>query len=85
VRPLKRLQVGGDFFMFSKFNDDAPIDETTADGQRFLGFEPDVYLNWQVTSDVTLAVRYGVFFPQGSAFPVDEARHFFFGGVTFAF
>ena len=83
-RPLSRLQVGGDFFVYSKFNDDAPIDETTA-GQRFLGFEPDVYLNWQVTSDVTLAVRYGAFFPQASAFPSDEVRHFFFAGVTFAF
>ena len=84
-RPLSRLQVGADFFAFSKFNDDAPIDETTVDGQRFLGFEPDAYLNWQVTSDVTLAMRYGAFFPQSSAFPIDDVRQFFFVGVTFAF
>ena len=84
VRALSRLQVGGDFFVYSKFNDDAPIDETTAN-QRFLGFEPDFYLNWQITSDVTLAVRYGAFFPQPSNFAVDDVRHFFFAGVTFAF
>jgi hypothetical protein len=84
-RPLSRLQLGTDFFAYSKFNDDAPIDETTIPGHRFLGFEPDVYLNWQVTSDVTLAVRYGAFFPQDSAFPSDEIRQFFFAGVTFAF
>lgn len=83
-RPLRRLQVGGDFFVFNKFRETAPIDETTQD-ERFLGFEPDVYLNWQVASDVTLALRYGVFFPSDDAFPIDEARHFFFAGVTFAF
>ena len=39
-----------------------PIDEVTSD-DRYLGWEPDVYINWQVTSDVTFAFRYGVFFP----------------------
>ena len=85
VGPLRRLQVGGDFFAFGKFDEDAPIDETTSTGQQFLGFEPDLYLNWEVTSDVTLAVRYGAFFPNASAFPLDDVRHFFFAGVTFAF
>jgi hypothetical protein len=83
--PLRRLQVGTDFFAFGKLDEDAPIDEFTSTGQQFLGFEPDVYVNWQVTSDVTLALRYGAFFPNGSAFPNDDVRHFFFGGVTFAF
>jgi hypothetical protein len=82
---LKRLQVGTDFFAYGKFHEDAPIDETTADGQQFLGFEPDFYVNWQVTSDVTLAVRYGAFFPNATAFPIDDVRQFFFAGVTFAF
>jgi hypothetical protein len=83
--PLKRLQLGGDFFTFFKFHEDAPIDETTVQGQQFLGFEPDFYVNWQVTSDVTLAVRYGLFFPNASAFPIDDVRQFIFAGVTFAF
>ena len=81
---LQRLQVGTDFFVYSKFRTKAPIDEPTAD-QRFLGFEDDLYVNWQLTSDVTLAARYGIFFPQGSAFPTDDIRQFFFLGVTFAF
>jgi hypothetical protein len=85
VGPLRRLQVGTDFFAFGKFDEDAPIDETTTPGQQFLGFEPDVYVNWQITSDVTLAVRYGAFFPNASAFPIDDVRQFFFAGVTFAF
>ena len=83
--PLRRLQVGTDFFALGKLDEDAPIDETTIPGNQFLGFEPDVYLNWQVTSDLTLAVRYGAFFPNGDAFPNDDIRHFFFAGVTFAF
>ena len=53
---------------------------------RFLGVEPDVYLNWQMTSDVTLALRYGVFFPSSTTFGQStDARQFFFAGLTFAF
>jgi len=82
--PLRRLQTGVDFFVLNKFQKDAPIDETTKD-QRFLGVEPDIYVNWQVTSDVTLALRYGVFFPNDNAIPLDNERHFFFVGLTYAF
>jgi hypothetical protein len=81
---LRRLQIGADVFAFGKLAREAPIDEPTRE-QRFLGFEPDLYLNWQVTSDVTLALRYGVFFPSADAFANDDPRHFFFAGVTFAF
>ena len=35
---------------------------------RYLGVEPDVYVNWQVTSDVTVALRYGVFVPASRNF-----------------
>jgi len=81
---LKRFQAGTDVLAFMKFRDDAPIDETTTD-DRYLGWEPDVYVNWQVTSDVTFAFRYGVFFP-GAAIVADEhPRNFLYMGVTFAF
>jgi len=81
---LKRFQAGTDVLAFFKFRDNAPIDETTTD-DRYLGWEPDVYINWQVTSDVTFAFRYGVFFP-GAAIVADEhPRNFFYIGVTFAF
>ncbi|HEV8604398.1 MAG TPA: alginate export family protein [Tepidisphaeraceae bacterium] len=81
---LKRFQAGTDVLGFFKFRADAPIDETTSD-DRYLGWEPDVYINWQMSSDVTLALRYGVFFP-GSAIESDEhPRNFFYLGVTFAF
>jgi hypothetical protein len=81
----RRMQVGMDFLAYWKFKSDAPIDEPTLD-EQYLGWEPDAYLNWQVASDITFALRYGVFFPNSSAFPVsDDARHFFYAGVTFAF
>jgi hypothetical protein len=81
--PWKRLQVGGDFFVFAKYRTDSPIDEPTTDS-RYLGVEPDLFLNWQLTNDLTLAVRYGVFFP-GSALVADDVRQFVFIGVTYAF
>jgi hypothetical protein len=42
-------------------------------------------MNWQVTSDVTLTVRYGIFFPNGSVFESTDPRQFFYAGFTYAF
>jgi hypothetical protein len=81
---VRRLQVGFDFFVLNKTQADAPIDEQTSD-HRFLGVEPDLYVNWQITSDVTLALRYGVFFPSADTFGDNQPRQFFFAGLTFAF
>jgi hypothetical protein len=81
---LGRLQVGFDVFAFGKAREAGGIDEQTLEG-RYLGWEPDLYLNWQVTSDVTLVLRYGVFFPNGDVVVQDDTRQFFFGGLTFAF
>ena len=81
---FRRFQVGADLLTFLKYRSSAPIDETTTD-DRYLGFEPDLYLNWQITSDVTLAMRYGVFFPGTAIVSDDHPRNFLFVGVTFAF
>ncbi|MBC8107632.1 MAG: hypothetical protein H7Z14_13660, partial [Anaerolineae bacterium] len=69
---------------FQKFNANAPIDEETSDS-RFLGVEPDVYLNWQITSDVALSVRYGLFIPGDSVENDKKFRQFLYTGVTIAF
>lgn len=84
IRALRRLQVGTDIFVYGKFDADAPIDEVTRD-ETYLGWEPDFYLNWRITSDVTLALRYGVFFPNSQAFVDDDARHFISTSITVAF
>ena len=81
---LGRLQVGADFFAFGKMREDGGIDEVTNDG-RYLGVEPDLYMNWQISSDVTFVLRYGVFFPNGDVIVNDDVRQFFYGGLTFAF
>jgi Alginate export len=82
---FSRLQVGTDFFAFWKLRENAPIDEPTTTGERYLGVEPDLYVNWQLVSDVTLALRYGAFIPNSSAFPHNDTRQFIYGGLTFAF
>jgi hypothetical protein len=82
--PLRRMQVGADVFFFNKMEKDAPVDERTND-QRYLGWEPDIFMNWQVTSDVTLVFRYGIFFPNDDAFTSDESRQYIYGGMTYAF
>lgn len=83
---FKRLQLGFDLFAFNKMDSDAPIDEPTRAGERFLGVESDFYANWQVTSDLAWSVRYGVFFPNDDAIVSDDdPRHFVFSGVTLGF
>jgi hypothetical protein len=93
---LGRIQVGTDFFVYGKTEADAPIDEPTIEGVRFLGVEPDFFLNWPMTSDLTLAVRYGIFFPNEDAFPSHpelgggnsdpgEVRQFLSVSITYAF
>lgn len=84
IQSLRRLQVGVDVFVYGKFNDDAPIDETTSTA-NYLGWEPDIFMNWQIVSDVTLALRYGIFMPSDDAFDSDKVRQFVSVGVTFAF
>lgn len=84
AKAFRRLQVGADAFVFFKADSEGGSDEPTSD-DSYLGFEPNVYVNWQITSDVSLAVRYGVFFP-GSAIEADDKnRQFFFAGLTFSF
>jgi hypothetical protein len=82
--PMRRVQIGTDIFIYNKLDKDAPIDEQTA-GETYLGWEPDFYLNWQITSDLTFVARYGIFFPSDEAFRDDEARQYIYGGVTYAF
>ena len=81
---FRDLQVGVDLISSFKYNRSGAIDEPT-DDSRYLGTEADIYANWRIYSDLAVTARYGVFMP-GSAIPEpDDARHFFYFGVTFAF
>jgi hypothetical protein len=83
---FRKLEVGGDVFLYDKYLENAPVDETTQSG-RYLGWEPDLFVNWQITSDLTFVTRYGVFFPGNEVgfASGDRTRQLFFTGVTLAF
>lgn len=85
TQAMSQLQVGADFFVFLKGNPSAPIDEPTRQGREFLGVEPDLFINWQVRSDVTFALRYGAFIPDTAVVFNPRTRQFLYCGVTFAF
>lgn len=84
-----RLQTGANLYFYGKMNRSGQINEGTKSGERYLGSAVDLYANYQITSDLGLNVRYGVFFP-GDA--IDSAvggesdeRHFLFTSLVFAF
>ena len=79
------LRAGVAGFLFTKVNQSAPLNVGTVD-KTFVGGEVDLMLDWRITSDVSLGLRYGVFIP-GEAIPDDEddVRHFVYAGVTYAF
>lgn len=81
---FRRFQIGSDFFLLGKLQSDAPIDEPTGN-HHYLGVEPDFYINWQATSDVTVALRYGVFVPSSRDFTNHLARQFFYASITYGF
>jgi len=83
-RELSQFQVGADLFVFSKFDEDAPIDEPTY-ARSFLGVETDLYLNYRITSDLGLNVRYGAFIPGSAISGERDTRHFILFSVTLSF
>jgi hypothetical protein len=85
VTMLDRLQLGTDLLVFAKTRQEAQLDEPTQLDHRYLGWEPDFFMNWQITNDVTIAVRYGIFFPGDAIVNDQQNRQFFFAGVTYAF
>jgi len=80
---FRKLQFSPNIFFLGKFRSDAPIEEPTGDG-RYLGFEPDLAVNWQIVEDVFITARYGVFFP-GTIIENHDARQFVYFAVTYAF
>lgn len=81
-----KLRLGVDGYLLHKLDADAPVNFTTAPGERFLGGELDFFIDWQILSDLSLDVRYGVFLPS-DAMPEgnDDVRHFFYAGLNYAF
>ena len=82
--PFTQLQIGADLLVFNKLDRFGPIDEAT-NNSRYLGIEPDFFLTWPITTDLTLSVRYGVFFPGAAIEGFRGARNFVYTGLTYAF
>lgn len=85
IRALRELEIGTDWFLYSKHHRDGGVSDFTADrGSSYLGWEMDYFLNWRITSDLSYTARFGTFFPGGS-FSDQTTRTFFLTGVTWSF
>lgn len=85
VRLLEKFEVGTNWFLYHKNRSNAAVSDYTAGQQAgYLGWEMDYYTNWRLTSDLSLTVRYGVFFP-GDAFDDRTTRTFLLTGLTWSF
>jgi hypothetical protein len=81
---LGRLRTGAAGLLFFKIDSDAALNIRSKD-DTFLGGEIDVFADWRIASDVSMNVRYGVFFPGEAACCPDDPRHFFYVGFNYAF
>ena len=84
-RRFDRLELGSDSFLHWKHHRAAAVSDPTATVQSgYLGWEIDVFANWEITSDLFWTTRYGLFFP-GQAFEDRTTRTFLLVGVTWSF
>ena len=86
AREAKRsnFSLGFDFYFFAKLDSDAPVSVITVPGESYIGFETDIIVTWQITSDLALDGRYGIFVP-GEAFLGSDPMHFFYLGFSYGF
>ncbi len=85
VHFLRNLELGANVFIFAKHRSAAAISDPLAvDASGYLGWETDYYMNYRITSDLSLTVRFGTFFP-GEAFRESDVRPFLLTGLTWSF
>jgi hypothetical protein len=81
---LRRLRLQLDTFFFVKMDGNAPLSVTTTAGDSFVGVEVDITVDWKLTSDSALDLRYGIFVP-GDAVPGNDPMNFFYLGFSYGF
>lgn len=85
VEVAKDLELGTNCFLYAKDQGTGAISDTLADRESsYVGWEMDYYANYRVTSDLSLTVRYGVFFP-GTAYSDQSNRTFLLTGLSWSF
>ena len=85
---LSEMRLGVTGYLFMKVDNEAPVSVLTQQGgSNLMGGEIDCILDWRMTSDLNLNLRYGIFMPNTSVFFPDQgrARDFFYSGITYAF
>lgn len=81
---FEQLELGVDGFAYFRADNGGASDPSAGLGTTELGYEADVHAYWRATSDLSVVVRYGVFFP-GDAYLDGTSRHGLFTGVTLSF
>lgn len=81
---IARLQLGAEGLLYGKTVRQGPIDELTTD-DRFLGTELGSFANWRVLEDLTVQVRYAIFFPGDAVFGAHTPRQFVYLSMTYSF
>ena len=79
---LSRRRAAG--LLFFKIDSEAALNIPSKDG-TFLGGEINVFADWRIASDVSMNLRYGVFFPGEAGCCPDDPRHFVYVGFNYAF
>ena len=85
---FSEMRLGVTGYMFTRLQSDAPISvQTRLTGSNLVGGEIDATLDWRISSDINLNLRYGIFMPNSSVFFPGEggARDFIYAGVTYAY
>ncbi|MFP6767019.1 MAG: alginate export family protein, partial [Planctomycetaceae bacterium] len=73
----KNLEIGTSGFFYWRSEADAAISDIRANltGDRYLGHEWDLHVNWKMSSDLFLLINYGIFFPHSGSFSPDQDNH----------
>ena len=75
---LRELEIGTSGFAYWRPSAQGGVSDVRADipGDRYLGSEWDLFVNWRLSSDLYMILNYGIFWPHEDSFSVDESRQF---------
>jgi hypothetical protein len=82
---LDHLELGANCFFYWKDETRGGISDWRADlANQEIGRELDLFLHWQILSDLAFSVRFGTFCP-GDAYSHETERSFLATSVTYSF
>jgi hypothetical protein len=82
---FRKMEVGTRSYLYVKDSTNGGLSDLSANqSSNYAGFEQDVFIDYRITSDVSVTVRYGIFTP-GTAFNSREIRNAFLTGLVYSF